>query len=45
VGRDTVPGGGATDRRDWPVSECGRGCADARGPAREETGTGRPDAQ
>jgi hypothetical protein len=22
-----------------------RGCVDARGPAREETGTGRPDAQ
>jgi hypothetical protein len=44
VGRDTVLGGGATDRKGWPVS--GRGeSAGTRGLAREETVTGRPDAQ
>jgi hypothetical protein len=47
--RRTVPGNGpsaalAADRRGWPIS--GRGeSTGAGGPAREETETGRPDAQ
>jgi hypothetical protein len=44
VGRGTVPGGGAADRRGHPVSRHGES-AGAHGPAREETETGRPDAQ
>jgi hypothetical protein len=44
VGRSTVPGGDAADRWGRPIS--GRGeSAGAGGPAREETETGRPDAQ
>jgi hypothetical protein len=45
----TVPGGGAADRRVWPVRGAGergaRGRAGACGPAREEKEMGRPDAQ
>jgi hypothetical protein len=42
VGRDTVPGGGAADRREREERARARGCADARGPAREERDDGPP---